>query len=564
MEGARPAGPDDHPRCVALVSQAQDELRGQRGGPELLTTPPAGPRAPAALVADWSTGPGTLWVGQFEGVTVGLAAGVLAEVAGRRTGRLECCYVEPEARGVGVGAALVGGAARTGSRTTDAPMSMPWPCPATGRPSSSSRRRGSGPGCWSSTDASADRGPPRGYHPAGRGRGDAQSQQLGQLGHQPGGTAGRRLGRLVGRDPGRPHGAAHRRLDDRLEEGQPLGRLQLGASWPRRPPGPGARPARPGNGCPARAGGPRCARRRAPARHREPWPARATQSSRSAVTRWSSASWRALAMTRPSSSKVTVRGPATTVRSSRRRRSRPAAWAEVARSFQAARLTAGRSSRPWPAGVRGDGRAGSRPGPGRSARRWPGAPPAYRRGPAARPPAAARAAGWPARRCGGRPRRWVCAPGGPAAGPGGRPPRGRPGDRFPGARRRGPPRTGGPSAGDRRHTASPSGRGPVAGRRPAVAAGAPGPGRPAPSRRGGRSSPSRRRRLPGARVTETSGPRGGAAMISMRSPRARRSTPSWVGHRHDLEPSRPDPTSARYSARAAPSGTSAATRTPLG
>lgn len=104
MEGVRRAGPDDRPRCVALVRQAGDGLTGQRGGPELL----AGSGDPAALVARWSAGAGGLWVGQFEGVTVGLAAGVVSEGGGRRTGRLECCYVEPEARGVGVGTALIG------------------------------------------------------------------------------------------------------------------------------------------------------------------------------------------------------------------------------------------------------------------------------------------------------------------------------------------------------------------------------------------------------------------------------------------------------------------------
>ena len=52
---------------------------------------------------------------------------------------------------------------------------------------------------------------------------------------------------------------------------------------------------------------------------------------------------RALARTRPSSSRVTVREAATTARSSRRRSSLPADWAVVARSFQLARLTTGSS-----------------------------------------------------------------------------------------------------------------------------------------------------------------------------------------------------------------------------
>lgn len=51
-----------------------------------------------------------LLVGTFAGVTVGIAAGSLAgEVvsSNRRLGRVDWCYVEPGARQVGVGAALV-------------------------------------------------------------------------------------------------------------------------------------------------------------------------------------------------------------------------------------------------------------------------------------------------------------------------------------------------------------------------------------------------------------------------------------------------------------------------
>ena len=107
MEGVRPARPDDGPRCAELVGQARAVLEGRRGGPELL----AGSRSPEELVAAWvAGGPAALWVGEFDGAPVGVAAGVVAPTADRLTGRLECCYVEPAARGVGVGTALVSAA----------------------------------------------------------------------------------------------------------------------------------------------------------------------------------------------------------------------------------------------------------------------------------------------------------------------------------------------------------------------------------------------------------------------------------------------------------------------
>jgi GNAT superfamily N-acetyltransferase len=47
-----------------------------------------------------------LLVGTIEDAVVGLAAGTIAAGEGA-TGRIECCYVEEAARGVGVGTALV-------------------------------------------------------------------------------------------------------------------------------------------------------------------------------------------------------------------------------------------------------------------------------------------------------------------------------------------------------------------------------------------------------------------------------------------------------------------------
>ena len=48
-----------------------------------------------------------LLVGEFEGAVVGVLGVVTAATAGERRGRVECCYVEAAARGVGVGTSLM-------------------------------------------------------------------------------------------------------------------------------------------------------------------------------------------------------------------------------------------------------------------------------------------------------------------------------------------------------------------------------------------------------------------------------------------------------------------------
>ena len=50
-----------------------------------------------------------LYVGEFHDAVVGLAAATtrVQHHSTERTGRIECCYVEEEARGVGVGSALI-------------------------------------------------------------------------------------------------------------------------------------------------------------------------------------------------------------------------------------------------------------------------------------------------------------------------------------------------------------------------------------------------------------------------------------------------------------------------
>lgn len=109
MEHVRPAGPDDLARCAELLAAARHEAKASRGG-ELLGALHAG----QATVDAWAAeGPSRiLLIGVFAGATVGLATGHLPGEAladGRHLGRVDCCYVEPGAREVGVGTALVEG-----------------------------------------------------------------------------------------------------------------------------------------------------------------------------------------------------------------------------------------------------------------------------------------------------------------------------------------------------------------------------------------------------------------------------------------------------------------------
>jgi GNAT superfamily N-acetyltransferase len=128
VESVRVAGPADGPRCAALWALARQALRDQRGGQRLLET--AGAEAPfgggTGPLGDglrhWTEHPASpdrrLLVGEFDGVVVGMAAGVVepratptSGAAGsdppRPTGRIAVCFVEGPARGVGVGTALV-------------------------------------------------------------------------------------------------------------------------------------------------------------------------------------------------------------------------------------------------------------------------------------------------------------------------------------------------------------------------------------------------------------------------------------------------------------------------
>jgi GNAT superfamily N-acetyltransferase len=102
VELARRAQATDRQACTRLVSQALVAAAAMRGGDALVST-----RSPVTLLERWNRddGTSTCLVGEFEGAVVGVAAATRQGAPPR--GLVECCYVEPGARGVGVGSALL-------------------------------------------------------------------------------------------------------------------------------------------------------------------------------------------------------------------------------------------------------------------------------------------------------------------------------------------------------------------------------------------------------------------------------------------------------------------------
>jgi len=111
VESARPAQREDAERCAALCRAALAELEGQRGGALFA-------RRETGLVAKALLRPGGLdrllgderrqvVVGVLDGVVVGLIVARVDMVGEAPVGVVDACYVEPEARGVGVGRAML-------------------------------------------------------------------------------------------------------------------------------------------------------------------------------------------------------------------------------------------------------------------------------------------------------------------------------------------------------------------------------------------------------------------------------------------------------------------------
>jgi GNAT superfamily N-acetyltransferase len=107
VEGVRLATRRDGDRCGELCREALDALQQARGGALFA-------RRETGLVAKALLRPGGLdrlmadsrrrvVVGTLDEAVVGLAVGRIEEVGETTLGVIDACYVEPEARGVGVG-----------------------------------------------------------------------------------------------------------------------------------------------------------------------------------------------------------------------------------------------------------------------------------------------------------------------------------------------------------------------------------------------------------------------------------------------------------------------------
>lgn len=106
MGSARPATAADTDVLVALVRQALAATRAQRGG--LLLADGERRRPPAERVADAIDRPGRVAVaGEFEGAVFGVLLAHTEETSIGAIGVVDELFVEPEAREVGIGDAMV-------------------------------------------------------------------------------------------------------------------------------------------------------------------------------------------------------------------------------------------------------------------------------------------------------------------------------------------------------------------------------------------------------------------------------------------------------------------------
>ncbi len=106
MEAARPAVAEDLPRLAELTGQAREELGPTRGGGVFLVRE-ARPDRPD-LSAGIEDPDRAVWSGTIDGFVVGYAAAHAEELHdGSRLGVIDSLFVEPEARSVGVGEALI-------------------------------------------------------------------------------------------------------------------------------------------------------------------------------------------------------------------------------------------------------------------------------------------------------------------------------------------------------------------------------------------------------------------------------------------------------------------------
>jgi GNAT superfamily N-acetyltransferase len=107
-EGARRAHLDDLPRLAELCRVAVAELTGRPGGALLAEQHGSSGPVEQQLARMLEDGEQSAWVGTIDDVVLGYATGRTETLSGgTNLGVVEALFVEPGARGVGVGEALL-------------------------------------------------------------------------------------------------------------------------------------------------------------------------------------------------------------------------------------------------------------------------------------------------------------------------------------------------------------------------------------------------------------------------------------------------------------------------
>ncbi len=107
-EGCRPAEPADLPAIVALAAAMRAELQPMRGGRIWAVREARDEPLPAAYQELLAREGACLVVGTIDGTVIAFGAGQVETLAdGERLGVVEELFVDPEARAVGVGEAML-------------------------------------------------------------------------------------------------------------------------------------------------------------------------------------------------------------------------------------------------------------------------------------------------------------------------------------------------------------------------------------------------------------------------------------------------------------------------